>query len=194
MPFQSFTIAEILKPNSSGDNGTELPSVGVKSHSHARDHFFPAYSSSVLFWNKPILSSMSNTERNAIPKSSAVDRPSKSSSSKTAHVESSSSKRRRSRTVFSDAQLVYLEERFTINKYLTTPDRTKVARSLGLTQLQIKTWYQNRRMRWKKAILRNDGHSAGGLSSCLQKNKGRPRKAEVRTRIPDATPPGDSER
>lgn len=94
------------------DNGTELSLAVVKGHSHAREHLFPAYSSSILFWNKPILSSVSNTERNAIPKSSVVNRPSKSSCSKTAHVESSSSKRRRSRTVFSDAQLLYLEERY----------------------------------------------------------------------------------
>ena len=59
---------------------------------------------------------------------------------------------RRSRTVFTDLQLMGLEKRFETQKYLSTPDRMDVAESLGLTQLQVKTWYQNRRMKWKKQV------------------------------------------
>jgi hypothetical protein len=35
-----------------------------------------------------------------------------------------------------------LERRFDSQKYLSTPDRADLARVLGLTQLQVKTWYQ----------------------------------------------------
>lgn len=49
---------------------------------------------------------------------------------------------RRSRTLFADWQLKSLEFRFARNKYLTTADRVKVARVLGLEQLQVKTWFQ----------------------------------------------------
>ena len=59
---------------------------------------------------------------------------------------------RRSRTVFTDLQLMGLEKRFESQKYLSTPDRVEVAETLGLTQLQVKTWYQNRRMKWKKQV------------------------------------------
>ena len=45
-----------------------------------------------------------------------------------------------------------LERRFDMQKYLSTPDRAELARALGLTQLQVKTWYQNRRMKWKKQV------------------------------------------
>ncbi|KAI8505419.1 Homeobox protein BarH-like 1 [Branchiostoma belcheri] len=57
---------------------------------------------------------------------------------------------RRSRTVFTELQLLGLEKRFEKQKYLSTPDRVELAESLGLSQLQVKTWYQNRRMKWKK--------------------------------------------
>lgn len=49
---------------------------------------------------------------------------------------------RRNRTVFTELQLMGLERRFDSQKYLSTPDRADLARVLGLTQLQVKTWYQ----------------------------------------------------
>lgn len=51
---------------------------------------------------------------------------------------------RRNRTVFTELQLMGLERRFDSQKYLSTPDRADLARVLGLTQLQVKTWYQVR--------------------------------------------------
>lgn len=59
---------------------------------------------------------------------------------------------RRSRTVFTELQLMGLEKRFELQKYLSTPDRLELAESLGLSQIQVKTWYQNRRMKWKKQV------------------------------------------
>lgn len=59
---------------------------------------------------------------------------------------------RRSRTVFTELQLMGLEKRFEAQKYLSTPDRIELAESLGLSQVQVKTWYQNRRMKWKKCV------------------------------------------
>ncbi|XP_048857384.1 homeobox protein BarH-like 2 [Brienomyrus brachyistius] len=83
-------------------------------------------------------------------------------------------KLRRCRTIFSEGQLVGLERKFQRQKYLSTPDRLDVAQSLGLTQLQVKTWYQNRRMKWKKMVLKG-GHVAP------TKPKGRPRKNSIPT-------------
>ena len=53
-----------------------------------------------------------------------------------------------------------MEKRFENQKYLSTPDRIQLAESLGLSQLQVKTWYQNRRMNWKKKVLKDLGISA----------------------------------
>ncbi|XP_066935587.1 brain-specific homeobox protein homolog [Clytia hemisphaerica] len=69
---------------------------------------------------------------------------------------SSGRKCRKPRTVFSELQLMVLEREFTERKYLSTPQRTKLAERLGLNQTQVKTWYQNRRMKWKKETNETD--------------------------------------
>ncbi|XP_068708174.1 homeobox protein BarH-like 1 [Montipora capricornis] len=57
---------------------------------------------------------------------------------------------RKSRTVFTDLQLRILEKTFSDQKYLDTTSRAKLAQTLGLNETQVKTWFQNRRMKWKK--------------------------------------------
>ncbi|XP_031568717.1 homeobox protein ceh-30-like [Actinia tenebrosa] len=57
---------------------------------------------------------------------------------------------RKSRTVFTDLQLRVLEKTFFEQKYLDTTSRGKLAQTLGLNETQVKTWFQNRRMKWKK--------------------------------------------
>lgn len=79
---------------------------------------------------------------------------------------------RRTRTVFTRAQLHELEERFEREKYLSTHGRKDFARQLKLTPLQVKTWFQNRRMKWKKEMLRKDPNAV------TTRAKGRPKKDE----------------
>ncbi|XP_074536095.1 homeobox protein BarH-like 2 [Halichoeres trimaculatus] len=97
-----------------------------------------------------------------------------SSESDTEHSTPRLKKPRRSRTIFTELQLMGLEKKFQKQKYLSTPDRLDLAQSLGLTQLQVKTWYQNRRMKWKKMVLKG-GHEAP------TKPKGRPKKNSIPT-------------
>jgi BarH-like homeobox protein len=59
---------------------------------------------------------------------------------------------RRNRTVFTEYHLTSLEKNFDRQKYLSTKDRAQLASRLGLSQIQVKTWYQNRRMKWKKQV------------------------------------------
>ncbi|XP_054720952.1 homeobox protein MSX-2-like [Uloborus diversus] len=59
-------------------------------------------------------------------------------------------KPRRRRTAFTQAQLAFLERKFRCQKYLSVADRGSVAEALSLTETQVKTWYQNRRTKWKR--------------------------------------------
>uniref|UniRef100_A0A182JEI4 Homeobox domain-containing protein n=1 Tax=Anopheles atroparvus TaxID=41427 RepID=A0A182JEI4_ANOAO len=59
-------------------------------------------------------------------------------------------KPRRRRTAFTHSQLAYLERKFRCQKYLSVADRSDVADALNLSETQVKTWYQNRRTKWKR--------------------------------------------
>ncbi|XP_069139061.1 transcription factor LBX1-like [Argopecten irradians] len=67
-------------------------------------------------------------------------------------------KRRKSRTAFTNQQIYELEKRFLYQKYLTPADRDEIAQTLGLTNAQVITWFQNRRAKLKRDLeeLKND--------------------------------------
>ncbi|CAL8333018.1 unnamed protein product [Arctogadus glacialis] len=57
---------------------------------------------------------------------------------------------RKARTAFTDHQLSQLEHSFESQRYLSVQDRMELAASLKLSDTQVKTWYQNRRTKWKR--------------------------------------------
>ncbi|KRZ60564.1 Homeobox protein ceh-31 [Trichinella nativa] len=72
------------------------------------------------------------------------------SEGKNRHSSFSSRKVRKARTIFTDQQLKALEESFEQQKYLSVQDRLDLAKQLKLSDTQVKTWYQNRRTKWKR--------------------------------------------
>ncbi|XP_075034358.1 uncharacterized protein LOC142095300 [Mixophyes fleayi] len=59
---------------------------------------------------------------------------------------------RRLRTAFTTDQITTLENTFQKHRYLGASERRKLAAKLQLSEVQIKTWFQNRRMKHKREI------------------------------------------
>lgn len=58
-------------------------------------------------------------------------------------------KRKKPRTSFTRMQICELEKRFHKQKYLASAERATLAKTLKMTDAQVKTWFQNRRTKWR---------------------------------------------
>uniref|UniRef100_H2YCJ2 Homeobox domain-containing protein n=1 Tax=Ciona savignyi TaxID=51511 RepID=H2YCJ2_CIOSA len=82
-------------------------------------------------------------------------------------------KRKGGQVRFSNEQTAELEKKFDGQKYLSPPERKKLAKTLQLSERQVKTWFQNRRAKWRR--LKQDGHDEEKDSESKQDTK-KPKK------------------
>ncbi|XP_050341312.1 muscle-specific homeobox protein tinman [Bactrocera neohumeralis] len=64
--------------------------------------------------------------------------------------------KRKPRVLFSQAQVLELECRFRMQKYLTGAEREVIAHKLNLSPTQVKIWFQNRRYKSKRGEIDGD--------------------------------------
>uniref|UniRef100_A0A914VUM6 Homeobox domain-containing protein n=1 Tax=Plectus sambesii TaxID=2011161 RepID=A0A914VUM6_9BILA len=59
-------------------------------------------------------------------------------------------KHKKPRTSFTKNQVAELETRFHDQKYLASTERASLAKELTMSDAQVKTWFQNRRTKWRR--------------------------------------------
>ncbi|XP_030065697.1 homeobox protein CDX-4 [Microcaecilia unicolor] len=69
------------------------------------------------------------------------------------------------RVVYTDHQRLELEKEFHSNRYITIRRKTELAASLGLSDRQVKIWFQNRRAKERKLLKKKIGQFDGSGGS-----------------------------
>lgn len=92
------------------------------------------------------------------------------------HVESlredreTKSKKKKARTTFTGRQIFELEKQFELKKYLSSSERSEMAKLLNVTETQVKIWFQNRRTKWKKIDNISNAEAAGHKNHAITKD------------------------
>jgi hypothetical protein len=95
-------------------------------------------------------------------------RKSRSTNPKSNENESNS---KRIRTIFTQEQLDKLEIEFNRQQYMVGNERSYLANSLNLSESQVKIWFQNRRIKWRKTSVSGGAGAKFGTDDDLNEDQ-----------------------
>lgn len=74
------------------------------------------------------------------------------------------------RVVYTDHQRVELEKEFYYSRYITIRRKAELASNLGLSERQVKIWFQNRRAKERKQVKKREEltHKDGSVQQMSQ--------------------------
>ncbi|KAM4663416.1 homeobox protein CDX-4-like [Discoglossus pictus] len=81
------------------------------------------------------------------------------------------------RVVYTDHQRIELEKEFLSNRYITIRRKSEIALNLGLSDRQVKIWFQNRRAKERK-LIKKTGQFDGSVGS-VQSDSGSVSPADI---------------
>ncbi|XP_034716038.1 hematopoietically-expressed homeobox protein hhex [Etheostoma cragini] len=90
-------------------------------------------------------------------------------------------KRKGGQVRFSNDQTIELEKKFETQKYLSPPERKRLAKMLQLSERQVKTWFQNRRAKWRR--LKQENPQGGKREVEDESPAGRSNKGDETTEL-----------
>ncbi|XP_049786011.1 hematopoietically-expressed homeobox protein HHEX homolog [Schistocerca cancellata] len=90
-------------------------------------------------------------------------------------------KRKGGQVRFTTEQTAALERRFCGHKYLSPEERRVLAAQLSLSDRQVKTWFQNRRAKWRRASQASDCNGAATSGAKSNTSPGLPEDSKPAT-------------
>ncbi|XP_052454287.1 homeobox protein DBX2 isoform X1 [Carassius gibelio] len=85
------------------------------------------------------------------------------------------------RAVFSEEQRRELEKTFLKQKYISKPERKRLAGDLSLKETQVKIWFQNRRMKWRNSREKESTHTRPPMERLMLWSRPEPDKTHTHT-------------
>ena len=83
-------------------------------------------------------------------------------------------RKKKQRPLFSPQQIQTMEKEFVKQRYVSEDRRAQLASEINLTETQVKTWFQNRRTKWKKETKDEANTSSREMEhgTCFNRNVG----------------------
>ncbi|CEF69387.1 Homeobox protein Nkx-3.1 [Strongyloides ratti] len=83
----------------------------------------------------------------------------------------SGEKKKRHRSTFTATQIRILEYEFMKSRYISTEHRSRLANFLGISEQQIKIWFQNRRYKTRLLFLNKNENNSNCMASLNMQNQ-----------------------